>query len=99
MTNNEINFCYTVFCKYFEGKTYKNVITNGFSSFENHIIKLSANHFKIHDNKLKFYNDDCMFYSFPGIIKLNLIPNVGDPKFETIKEFLDFFNITLKDIV
>ena len=99
MTNNEINYCYTIFCKYFEGKTYKNVITNGYPSFKNHIIKLSAFHFKIHDNYLKFYNDDCMFYSFHGIIKLNLIPNVGDPQFESIKDFLDYFNITLKDIV
>lgn len=99
MTNNEINYCYTIFCKYFEGKTYKNVITNGFPSFKNHIIKLTLDHFSIHNSHVKFINDDCMFYNVHGIINLNLPTKVDDPQFESIKDFLYFFNITLKDIV
>ena len=55
MTNNEINFCYTVFCKYFEGKTYKNVITNGFPSFKNHISELTLDHFSIHNSHVKIH--------------------------------------------
>ena len=99
MTNKEINYCYTIFCKYFEGKTYKEVITNGYPSFKNHIIKLSSNNFKILDNCLKFYNGDCVHYTVYGIINLNLPTKVGDPQFESIKDFLYYFNITLKDIV
>lgn len=54
MTYDQFKFCCLVFCKYFEGKTYKNVITNGFPSFKNHIIKLTLDHFSIHNSHLTY---------------------------------------------
>lgn len=53
--------------------------------------------YSVRENHWVFSSE--VVHNVHGIINLNLPSQVGDPQFESIKDFLYFFNITLKDIV
>ena len=96
MTYNEFKFCCLMFTKAFEGKKYEEVVKECYSMDKDCIISFG---------KLVYFNN-CFGYNsrkylFEFIIEILIVHNYNTSSyiFNSMKDFLDHFKISLKDIV
>ena len=98
MTKKEFEYCCIILKIYFNGKKYSEVIENGFGDLAECSIDVN---WKIKNGLLKNFVDDVILYFnfIFGKIYINRPAKIGDPSFKNIKDFSNYFKITLKDIV
>lgn len=100
MTFNEFKFCCTVFCNNFKGMEYGNIVEDCYIQDYTLIVKNDLYYeYTIQDIvkvRLRPNNAYIMRYDSEELIVLK--PS-RDTTLKTVKDFLNYFNITLEDIV
>ena len=96
MTKKEFEYCCIIFKIYFNGKKYSEVIENGFGDLAECLIDVN---WKIKNGQLKNFVDDIILYFRNEKCYINRPVKIGDHSFKNIKDFSNYFKITLKDIV
>lgn len=106
MTYNEFKFCCTVFCEYFEGRKYGDIVKQCYTCDEdlpinvinnNYIVEKFTSIMRIGDNMV-FWFGNMVFWFGNGLFKVVVI-DAPDIIFETIDDFLGYFKIPFEDIV
>ena len=95
MNRNEMMFCLMVFCKFFKGKNYKDVVKDIYIQVGKAII--DVNSLKISETLVTLNHYTICFISTPYIFFYR--ESLKSLKFSSVKEFLKHFEIPLKDIV
>ena len=95
MNRNEMMFCLMVFCKFFKGKNYKDVVKDCYIQDENSII--DVNSLNIGQSMVSLNDCAVGFILMPNIFFYR--ESLKSLEFSSVKEFLKYFEIPLKDIV
>ena len=98
MTLNEFKFCCTVFCEYFEGRKYGDIVKQCYTCDEDLTINVINNFYIVENfNSRMRIGDNMVFWFENGI--LAVVIGAPDILFETIDDFLGYFKIPFEDIV
>ena len=99
MTENEFKMCCALFCKTFEGKKYGEIVKCYYERSLNPII---TNTFKFEDNGL-FLNlildEYLILYFVRNSREMFIARELNNKEFDLAEDFLNYFNISLKDII
>ena len=95
MNRNEMMFCLMVFCKFFKGKNYKDVVNDIYTQVGKAII--DVNSLKISETLVTLNHYTICFISMPDIFFYR--ESLKSLKFSSVKEFIKYFEIPLKDVV
>ena len=95
MNRNEMMFCLMVFCKFFKGKNYKDVVKDCYIQDGNAII--DVNKLNIGQAMVSLNDYAIGFISMPDIFFYR--ESLKSLKFSSVKEFIKYFKIPLKDVV
>ena len=100
MTFNEFKLCCSVFCEYFKGMEYGNIVEDcyiqDYTSIVNNDLYFDYNSSYIVKVRLRHNDAYIMRYDSEELIVLKRSRNTT---LKTVKDFLNYFNITLEDIV
>lgn len=95
MNRNEMMFCLMVFCKFFKGKNYKDVVKDSYILDGKAII--DVNNLKIGESLVTLNHYTICFISTTDIFFYR--EGHKSLKFSSVKEFIKYFEIPLKDVV
>ena len=102
MTIKEFKMCCVVFCKFFEGRKYGDIVKQCYKNDNELIIdvvNLTFDNFT-KNNEVLLENELIMWYSFrTKEIKICLDSNIDGRKFKLVKDFQEYFKIPLEDII
>lgn len=102
MTTKEFKMCCVVFCKFFEGRKYGEIFPECCKNDNELIIdvvNLTFDDFT-KNNDVRLENELIMWYKFrTKEIRIYSDSDNGIVKFKLVKDFLEFFNIPLEDII
>ena len=88
MTTKEFKMCCVVFCKFFEGRKYGEIVQECYKNGKELIIDVLLE------------NELIMWYRFrTKEIKICLDSNIDGWKFKLVKDFLEYFKIPLEDYI
>lgn len=95
MNRNEIMFCLMVFCKFFKCKNYKDVVKDCYIQDGNAIIDVNSLNIgqamvSLNSYAIGFISTTELFFYRESLKSL---------VFSSVKEFLKYFEIPLKDVV
>lgn len=96
--------CCVVFCKFFEGRKYGEIVQDCYKNDNELIIdvvNLTFDTIGINENNdVRLENELIVWYKFrTKEIKIFSDSNGDIVKFKLVKDFLEFFNIPLEDII
>ena len=96
--------CCVVFCKFFEGRKYGEIVRECYKNDNELIIDVVNLTFDNMDNNknidVLLENELIMWYSFrTKEIKICLDSNIDGRKFKLVKDFLEYFKIPLEDYI
>lgn len=102
MTTKEFKMCCVVFCKFFEGRKYGEIFPECYKNDNELIIdvvNLTFDDFT-ENSDARLENELIMWYKFrTKEIKIFSDSDNDIVKFKLVKDFLEFFNIPLEDII
>lgn len=98
MTYNEYKFCCIIFTKTFEGLKYGDVVKNCYREDCTIIISIKDVIFTS-INRFGYTGANMLFGLSNRLGLIIYIDDIRNAKLYTIKEFLEYFNITLEDTV
>ena len=104
MTTKEFKMCCVVFCKFFEGRKYSEIVQECYTNDKELIVDSMNLTFDNTDNNNNIdgliENELVMWYWFrTKEIKICLDSNIDGLTFKLVKDFLNHFNIPLEDII
>lgn len=98
MTYNEFKFCCIIFTKTFEGLKYDDVVKNCYREDCTIIISIKDVVFTP-INRFGYTGANMLFVLSNSLGLIIYIDDIRNARLYTIKEFLEYFNITLEDTV
>ena len=104
MTTKEFKMCCVVFCKFFEGRKYGEIVQDCYMNDKELIIDVVNLTFDNTDNNINIdvllENELIVWYRFrTKEIIICLDSNIDGWKFKLVKDFLNHFKIPLEDII
>lgn len=100
MTFKECKLCFYLFCKAFEGKRYGEVIKNCYDVDAEIVLSLNNSHINIDTYNLYISGKFVMYYiKLEEILCVCLSGAFSDHEFKSTEDFLNYFKISLEDIV
>ena len=98
MTENEFKFCCAVFCEYFEGRKYGDIVKQCYKCDEDLNINVINNNYIVEKFNSRMRICDHMVFWFENGL-FEVVIGAPDIIFETIDDFLEYFKIPSEDIV